>query len=234
MQSIKKVLVVDDQADDRHLIAKILKKLGFIVLFEAEDGAEAIKIALEQKPDLILMDIHMPGVDGYEACRVIKSEPQLSSTIVVFMTAVNNEEIDDKIIEVKADDLLRKPLDASEVYFRIINYLSSNKNMHEPQNDPFSGEQNIDLGHGFFYQTHLKQICIGDKVISLMNQEIALLEILIRYKNQVVPYALLVNAISVDGTSTIGNVRTLVKLLRHKTYNTLISNLHSYGYSLGV
>lgn len=243
----KKVLIVDDDSSARLIVRQVLKRLDFVEFLEAEGGVEAVSIAHEQRPDLILMDICMPGMDGYEACRQIKSNPLLQSAIVVFMTAVCMDEIDDKIIQVGGDDLLRKPLDASELYFRVRNYLTllvpPKAEKQKILGDEFKShgecrlyeeESTVPLGQGFLYQYDVKSLCKDNIFIPLMRQEILLLETLLRHKNRMVSYELLVSAISQGNESSVANVRTLVKLLRHKTYDGLIKNLSSYGYQLVV
>lgn len=244
MQFRKKVLIVDDDSDTRQLVRKVLQKLDFIDFLEAESAEESIAIAHMERPDLILMDILLPGIDGYEACRKIKSDPILKSTIVIFMTGLSMDEIDDKIIQVNGDDLLRKPLDVSELYFRIKNYLTlvmirnnhTDLECHAESMEAYflcDEGRTINLGQGFLYQAHIKSLCKEHHFIPLMKQEILLLETFIRHKNHIVSYEQLVNAISEKGeSSTIGNVRTLVKLLRRKTYPELIQNQHSFGYKL--
>lgn len=243
MMPRKKVLIVDDDATTRLLVRKVLMKLDFVDFLEAENGKKAIEVADFEWPNLILMDVVMPGMDGYEACRQIKNNPNLKSTIVLFMTAVSMDEIDDRIIEVQGNDLLRKPLDASELYFRVKNYLTlvmPKKDMSEREEcalselmDDFNlcdeGEH-INLGEGFCYQVKCKSLCKNQQYISLMKQEILLLEAFIKYRNQVLSYEQLLNMIGKNGDSTIANLRTLIKLLRRKTYKGLIQTLPSVGY----
>jgi len=239
----KKVLIVDDDATTRLLVRKLLTKLDFVDFLEAENGKEALKITRNERPNLIVMDVVMPEMDGYEVCRQIKNDPNLKSTIVLFMTAVSMDEIDERIIQVQGDDLLRKPLDASELYFRVKNYLT----LLLPQKDTREREEsgvselmedfnlcdeggNIDLGEGFCYQVECKSLCKNKQYISLMKQEILLLEAFIKYRNQLLSYEQLLNIIGKNGDSTIANLRTLIKLLRRKTYKGLIQTLPSVGY----
>lgn len=243
MECIKKILIVDDDIHARQLIQKVLKKLDSVIFLEAENGKEAIEIARASQPELILMDVVMPGIDGYEACRQIKNDPQLKSTTVIFMTYLFTYEIDDKIAQVQGDDLLRKPVDASELYFRVKNYLSLSM---PPRGDPAKAathpikaiasveETTVDLGKGFLYHYDLKCIRQDQRLIPLMKQEVLLLEILIDYKDRIVSYDQLLIAISEESMSSVANVRTLVKLLRSKTYSELIKNLNSYGYQLAI
>lgn len=243
MMPRKKVLIVDDDATTRLLVRKVLMKLDFVDFLEAENGKKAIEIAGFERPNLVLMDVVMPGMDGYEVCRQIKNNPNLKSTIVLFMTAVSMDEIDNRIIDVQGDDLLRKPLDASELYFRVKNYLTlvmPEKDMSEREERGRSelmkdfnlcaeGEH-IDLGEGFCYQVECKSLCKNQQYIALMKQEILLLEAFIKYRNQVLSYEQLLNMIGKNGDSTIANLRTLIKLLRRKTYKGLIQTLPSVGY----
>lgn len=215
----QKILIVDDDDEIRHLVARVLAKLSFVELLEADSGEKAVQTAREEEPDIILMDILMPGMDGYEACRRIKNEPKLTDTIVIFMSAVSKMEIDDKMIQVGGDDVLRKPVDASELYFRVRNYL-------------LNQDGTIDLGQGFHYRANAKRLSQNDRQIPLMQQEVLLLEALIHYKKRVVPYDQLLQIISKNGDSTIANLRTLIKLLRAKTYKELIKTYSSIGYQL--
>ena len=85
----KKVLIVDDEPNVRRLSHKILSKK--FEVFEAEDGKEAIDIANAQKPDVILMDIMMPKMDGLTACHVIKNDPATKLIPVIMVTAIGFE-----------------------------------------------------------------------------------------------------------------------------------------------
>jgi CheY-like chemotaxis protein len=80
------LLVVDDDIDALHLLCLILEKQGFSVI-RATDGSEAIQKTIQEKPDLILMDVTMPGKDGYEVTRLIKSDEKLSNIPIIMLTA---------------------------------------------------------------------------------------------------------------------------------------------------
>lgn len=82
----RRILVVEDQPDNRTILRDLLTAAGFIVL-EAGDGEAGIATALAQRPDLILMDIQMPLVDGYEATRRIKAAPGMASTPIIAVTS---------------------------------------------------------------------------------------------------------------------------------------------------
>jgi len=88
--AIKNVLVVDDSPTDTHLVTQILKKQGFNVIF-ATSGEEGIAVAKKEKPDLVLMDIVMPGMSGFEATRAIARDPETSHIPVIICSTKGQE-----------------------------------------------------------------------------------------------------------------------------------------------
>jgi len=82
----KKILYIEDDQFSRLLVRRILERQGYIIL-EAEDGLSGIQVAQDQSPDLILMDIHIPGLDGHETATMLKSVPALANTPIVALTA---------------------------------------------------------------------------------------------------------------------------------------------------
>src|SRR5688572_1873333 len=90
MENPYKILVVDDEADILEFIQYNLKKEGYHVSV-AQNGKDAIAIAARVKPDLILLDVMMPVMDGIETCKRIKADPEFSKTFVVFLTARSEE-----------------------------------------------------------------------------------------------------------------------------------------------
>ena len=107
---VKKVLVVDDELNIRTLVKSMLVN-GYTVL-EAENGKEAVRIARSQRPDLILMDILMPEMDGYTACSVIKTDQQTEVIPVVFLTAVGYQLNKELAKQVGAEGYITKPFTA--------------------------------------------------------------------------------------------------------------------------
>jgi CheY-like chemotaxis protein len=107
-----KVLVVDDVVDNVELLAGALEDLGYEVL-KAFSGIEALNIAGSSKPDVIMLDIMMPGIDGIEVCRRLKSNPKLKSIPVIMVSALG-EDSDLKMgLEAGAQDYIIKPYNVS-------------------------------------------------------------------------------------------------------------------------
>lgn len=108
------VLVVDDEADLRHFSSRVLELEGYLVL-QAEDGVAAIKLLNENKIDLILLDLKMPGEDGWSVLKKIKSEPTTAHISVIVFTASANVERKNRAMELGAAGYLIKPLSAGDL-----------------------------------------------------------------------------------------------------------------------
>jgi putative two-component system response regulator len=113
-----KILVVDDHPSSRMTAVALLSVEGYDVL-EAENGQAALDCVSDADPDLILLDVMMPGMDGYEVCRRLKQEEQTRLIPIVFVTALNDRRARLRGIEVGGDDFLSKPFDQLELSARV-------------------------------------------------------------------------------------------------------------------
>ncbi|MFM6975407.1 MAG: response regulator transcription factor [Sphingobacteriaceae bacterium] len=116
--NLPKILIVDDEEDIRELIEFNLAKEGYQVL-TAANGQEAIAEAKMHKPDLILLDVMMPKMDGIEACRQMRAMPEFKSTFMVFLTARNEEYSEIAGFNAGADDYIAKPIKPRALVSRI-------------------------------------------------------------------------------------------------------------------
>ena len=122
-----RILVVDDEQDTVTLLRRILEKEGFEVI-EAHNGSEALSKLHESPVDLVILDVMMPGIDGYEVCRQIKSNPETSHIPVIFLS-VRSSDIDIiKGLEYRAEDYITKPFN-KQILLAKIKAILSNK-MH--------------------------------------------------------------------------------------------------------
>lgn len=113
-----KILLVDDEPDILEFMEYNLKKEGFTVLL-AHNGQEAVEMAASEKPHLIILDIMMPVMDGIEACRLIRSNPELHNTLIAFLTARNEDYSQIAGFDVGADDYISKPIKPRVLVSRI-------------------------------------------------------------------------------------------------------------------
>ena len=112
----KKILIVDDEKRVRDLVKATLEvQSEDLDIFEANDGKEALIKAKEIIPDLIILDVMMPGVSGYQVCKEIRKMPEAASTIVLFLTARGGE-LSEKTVEISGgDDIMTKPFNPIEL-----------------------------------------------------------------------------------------------------------------------
>ena len=118
----KTVLVVDDIAANRNLLGETLEPKGYEVLL-APNGAMALKVAARARPNLVLMDVNMPDMNGYEACAQMKATPELAEIPVIFITANDDQESLVKGFEAGGVDYITKPFKEKEVLMRVDTHL---------------------------------------------------------------------------------------------------------------
>jgi len=141
------VLVVDDAPENLMIMESILAKDYSLKLFN--DAKQALDFAFENPPDLILLDIMMPKIDGFEACRRIKANPKLVDIPVIFITSKNEDEYEETGFSVGASDFIHKPINAPILIARIKTHLkiklvmdylrNENTRLHESK-EPSSSE----------------------------------------------------------------------------------------------
>lgn len=121
----KKILIVDDEVYIRVLLKQTLEDFedAGIELLSAGDGLEAWDFVQVERPDLIILDVTMPGLSGYEVCQRIKSDPDLSSAHVILLTARGQEADRLRSIEVGANEYITKPFDPDYLIERIADVL---------------------------------------------------------------------------------------------------------------
>src|SRR5690349_9816486 len=118
-----KILVVDDQRPNRELLRALLEEPG-VSIVEAASGTEAIELARRTFPDLVLLDVMMPGLDGFETTRLLKEEAGEVFLPVVLVTALADRDARLRGFDVGADEFLTKPLDRHELRLRVRNLLA--------------------------------------------------------------------------------------------------------------
>jgi len=113
----KKILIVEDDADIRIMMDFVLRENYDLIL--SEDGISGIRKAIEEKPDLILLDIYMPGMSGFEVCKNVRANPDVSSIPIIILTAGALKEEVTRGYTLGADDYVFKPFDPEELIKRI-------------------------------------------------------------------------------------------------------------------
>ncbi len=114
----KKILIADDNENIREALTYLLEDEGY-KLWMAKDGAEALKEVRNVRPDILFLDIMMPEMNGYDVCRIIKNDPELSKTYVIMLTAKGQVAEQERGKEVGADEYIVKPFSPMEILSKI-------------------------------------------------------------------------------------------------------------------
>lgn len=205
----RKVLVVDDEKNIVDIIKFNLKKEGYEVV-TAADGEEAVAKNKEENPDLILLDIMMPKMDGYEACKKIR---ETSATPIIMLTA-RAEEVDKVLgLEIGADDYVTKPFSVRELMARV----KANLRRQAPAVPETAGNDNALTFGALSIDLSLYEVKRDGNTIELTFREFELLKFLATQKTQVFSREVLLE--KVWGYEYFGDVRTVdvtVRRLREK------------------
>jgi two-component system cell cycle response regulator DivK len=118
----RKVLIVEDNQDNRELVVKVLRNKGYITV-EAEDGEEAVEKAIAEKPDLILLDISLPKLDGYEVAKRLKGMEEFQDIPIVAFTAHAMKGDREKVIVAGFEGYISKPVNIRELPDQIRSFI---------------------------------------------------------------------------------------------------------------
>ena len=116
------ILIVEDSVLNCRLVEAVLKPHGYRLL-TAKDGETALQLARTEKPDLILMDVLMPGMDGYEATRQLRADPATNELVVVALTASASKEEQERALAAGCDGYISKPIDTRAFPQQILQFL---------------------------------------------------------------------------------------------------------------
>jgi two-component system, OmpR family, response regulator len=206
-----KVLVVEDDRTLLEVLRYNLSQQGYDVL-TAADGAQGLETARSGKLDLVILDVMLPKMDGYEVCRILRRE----TTVPIMMLTARTEETDRVVgLEVGADDYVTKPFSMRELMARVRAMLRRTE-MMKKEAVAGSPEPSLKIG-GLEIDTARHRVCRGGVAVELSRMEFALLEFLARNKGQVFSRDHLLE--KVWGYDFAGDTRTVdvhVSWLRHK------------------
>ena len=221
--SKNKILIVDDEPDILELIEYNLKKEGYQV-YTASNGQEGVALAKKVLPDLIILDVMMPKMDGIEACRLMRSMPEFKNTFVIFLTARSEEYSEIAGFNVGADDYIAKPIKPRSLISRINAILRRNaQSEDETENKLEIDDLVIDRDAYLVFRK-------GEKVV-LAKKEFELLYLLASKPGKVYTRDVILKSIWDD--SVIVTNRTIdvhIRKLREKLGDTYVTTVKGVGY----
>ena len=216
---MKKILIVDDEKDILEFLGYNLRKEGYEVI-EAKTGDEALQLVKNNTPDLIILDVMMPGIDGIETCQSMREMPKLKDTLIIFLTARNEDFSQIAGLDAGADDYVSKPIKPKVLLSRIKAIFRRNQTQSDLES---YGDVEIN------YDT--KQLKFKGKEQSLTKKEYDLLLLLCSKPGKVFNREEILKSVW-GGDVVVGN-RTIdvhIKRLREKTSSDYIKTVKGFGY----
>ena len=225
-KQMHKVLVVDDEEPILELLKYNLEKGGFEVK-TAIDGVKAVEIAKKFVPDLVLLDIMMPKMDGVETCRLLRDIPELQKTFVVFLTARAEEYSEVAAFDVGADDYITKPIKPRALMSRIQAMFRRDSKKTSPSSLITIGDLTIDRTS--------YTIKVNDREINLPKKEFELLYFLAQNPNKVFNREeLLQNIWGSDVYVLARTVDVHIRKVREKIGEEFITTVKGVGYKFAL
>ena len=205
----KTILVVDDEQDIRELLVFNLQKEGYNTL-EASDGATAVDLALEGKPDLILLDVMIPKLDGISVCKKIRYALNISNIPILMISAKDTES--DKIVglEMGADDYITKPFQIREVMARVKAHLrkAESLNIDNIQTQKIENQEDLIRVGDLTLDLKKIEVRVKGEVINLTKKEFDVLRYLASQPGQVVTREMLLREVW-EYEEYVGAIRTI-------------------------
>lgn len=227
MSEEKKILLVDDEVDILEFISYNLEKEGYKV-YTAQNGKDAIKIAEKKDPDLIILDVMMPEMDGIVTCEELRKKPKLKNTVIAFLTARGEDYSQIAGFEAGADDYITKPIRPKVLLSRVRALMKRSQLVEE--NEPVVSDNLITIG-GIIIDRERYMISVDGQDMVLPRKEFELLSLLASKPGKVFTREEIYS--SVWGEQVIVGDRTIdvhIRKLREKIGDEHIKTLKGIGY----
>ncbi|MDA0848191.1 MAG: response regulator transcription factor [Verrucomicrobia bacterium] len=224
--TVNRILIVDDEPDVTELLKYKLEQDGHLCQV-VNNPLSFISVAREFNPDLLLLDIMMPELNGLQLCKMVRSDPKMNTIPIIFLTA--RGEVEDRIkgLESGGDDYISKPFNTKELLLRIGKILNRNHT-----NETANTKNRIQIA-GVLLDESLHELTVDGEVVILTATEFRLLKLLMLRKNRVQTREnLLVNVWNYDTDIETRTVDTHVRRVREKLgpYGNMIETIRGVGY----
>jgi len=216
------LLYVEDDDCVRKAAVQFLQD-QFSAIYEARNGIEALRLYRDKKPDIVITDIDMPGIDGLEFCKEIRKKD--SETPIIIMTAYSHLDYLLKATEVNLIKYLIKPIE-EESLSEALKACFKKIESHDMEI--------VGLGKNYYYDMLNNTLIKNKKAIRLTASQALLLNTLINNRGQIVSYEQLENTIWYDSSMSKDALRCLVRDVRKITYKGIVENISKLGYRIQI
>jgi DNA-binding response OmpR family regulator len=224
---LPKILVVDDEASIRNFIAAIFKDKFTVIT--AASGLEGMRLARAEKPDLILLDILMPGHDGIACLQELRSLPATANVPVLMLTALNESDVRTKAFNAGADDFISKPFQPDELLARIESKLNRYRSLAKVRSLALQfGDVNLDLAS--------LRVTVAEEELNVAPVEFKILSLLMRHKGRLTRREELEKFIWPNNPPVDRGLDSHIFSLRRKLRNSslLLQTVYGSGYALSI
>ncbi len=220
-----KILIADDDKDIHTELKPGFETNGFTV-YSANDGIQALKLAKQYKPDILLLDISMPNLEGTSVCEILRAMPEFKNTPIIFLTNQSGEAVESKALRIGGDDFLVKPAKFSSLLIRVTKLLELKRKVSLVESRITEINSTI-LNH------ETGTLLYKGKPTNLVKKEFQLVEMLATKAGKVFTRAEILN--TVWATTKMINDRTIdvhVRKIRMKTSDKFITTIKGVGFKL--
>ena len=222
---MRRILIIEDEADVVDLVTLNLRMHGQFAISTAIDGSSGLRMAREEFPALIVLDLMLPGISGFEICRLLKSDCITRKIPIVILSARASAADRERGLELGADDYVTKPFSPRELVLRINALAQSAKHEPSDQRDWSAGNISMNIGR--------HEVTVGGRKVRLPAVEFKLLTQLIQTRGRVQSRDFLLERVwEYTGSMTTRTVDAHVQRLRKKLgkASDVIETVRSYGY----
>ncbi len=223
----RKVLVVEDDNDVLELLRNTFAKTGEFDTLMARDGAEGLRLARGDNPDVVLLDLMLPGMTGFEVCRTLRADPATKLLPIIMLTAKADEFDRINGFELGADDYVTKPFSPREVLLRVRAVMRRHEPVAADVPDLKAGPVILDRARHF--------VSLDGKALTLTTTEFKLLAALIQSRGRVLGRGRLLNEVwGYEGDFNTRTVDTHMRRLREKLgkFSSQIQTVRGFGYRM--
>jgi DNA-binding response OmpR family regulator len=226
-ESLPKVLVIDDEASIREFITSIFRDR--LTIISAASGLEGVRLARSEKPDVILLDILMPGNDGIACLQELRSIPETSNLPVLMLTALNEPDVRIRAFNAGADDFISKPFHPDELFARIESKLNRFRTLAKVRSLALRlGDVHLDLAS--------LRVTIADEELNVAPVEFKILSLLMRQKGRLTKREDLENFVWANDPPGDRGLDSHIFSLRKKLMRStvMLQTVYGTGYTLAV
>ena len=203
---MKRILIIEDDQEFCQAVAKILSR--HYQPIQANSGSDGIRLAMSEKPDLILIDLHMPEMDGFEVCQQLRAKPATREIPIIILTGENEPDSRVKGLDAGADDYVAKPFHSEELLARI------RARLRRRESDA-KGLEEIRVGN-LRVEPRSSQAWVNEELVHLTQVEFQVLRYFLEYPNEMISRDRLLGDLWPDSVVTSRTVDTHVAHLRKK------------------